>query len=103
MKPSWITSENTTPHRSQHSGNHQNDRRQRLPRDQIDTVEVKGRDLVTGIPKILTIDSDEVREAISDQIKHHCGNRSRCPRQIPPELAADLVDSGIMLTGGGHC
>ena len=72
-----------------------------FPGGQIDTVEVKGRDLVTGIPKILTIDSDEVREAISDQINTIVEAVRNALEQMPPELAADLVDSGIMLTGGG--
>jgi rod shape-determining protein MreB len=72
-----------------------------FPGGQIETVEVKGRDLVTGIPKILTIDSDEVREAISDQINTIVEAVRSGLEQMPPELAADLVDSGIMLTGGG--
>jgi rod shape-determining protein MreB len=71
------------------------------PTDQIDTIEVKGRDLVTGIPKILTIDSDEVREAISDQIHTIVETVRTALEQMPPELAADLIDTGIMLTGGG--
>lgn len=71
------------------------------PSDQIDTIEVKGRDLVTGIPKILTIDSDEVREAISDQIHTIVETVRTALEQMPPELAADLIDTGIMLTGGG--
>jgi len=74
-----------------------------FPRDQIDTVEVKGRDLVTGIPKILTIDSDEVREAISIRSTPLFETVHAALEQIPPELAADLVDSGIMLTEAGHC
>jgi rod shape-determining protein MreB and related proteins len=68
---------------------------------QIDTVEVKGRDLVSGIPKILTIDSDEVRDAISEQINTIVEVVRSALEQMPPELAADLVDSGIVLTGGG--
>jgi len=60
------------------------------PSDHIETIEVKGRDLLTGIPKILTIDTEEIREAISEQVE-----------QTPPELSADIVDSGIILTGGG--
>lgn len=72
-----------------------------FPCDHIDTLEVKGRDLVTGIPKILTIDSDEVREAISDQINTIVETVRTALEQMPPELAADLIDTGIMLTGGG--
>jgi rod shape-determining protein MreB len=71
------------------------------PSDQIETIEVKGRDLVTGIPKILTIDSDEVRQAISEQVQTIVETVRIALEQTPPELAADIVDSGIVLTGGG--
>ena len=71
------------------------------PDDQVQTVEVKGRDLATGIPKILTVDSDEVREAISEQLNTIVGTVHSALEQMPPELAADLVDSGIVLAGGG--
>ena len=71
------------------------------PSDQVDTIEVKGRDLVTGIPKILTIDSDEIREAISEQVRAILETVHMALEQTPPELAADIVDKGIVLTGGG--
>ncbi|NCO60686.1 MAG: rod shape-determining protein [Deltaproteobacteria bacterium CG_4_8_14_3_um_filter_51_11] len=71
------------------------------PTDKIETIEVKGRDLVTGIPKILTIDSDEVRKAISEQVETIVETVRIALEQTPPELAADIVDRGIMLTGGG--
>ena len=69
--------------------------------DSIDSIEVKGRDLVSGIPKILTIDSDEVRGAISEQLDAIVETVKIALEQTPPELAADIVDSGIVLTGGG--
>lgn len=69
--------------------------------DQVETIEVKGRDLVTGIPKILTIDSDEVRQAISEQVEAIVETVRIALEQTPPELAADIVDSGIVLAGGG--
>lgn len=72
-----------------------------FPSDHIETIEVKGRDLVTGIPKILTIDSDEVRKAISEQIETIVETVRIALEQTPPELAADIVDRGIVLTGGG--
>ena len=72
-----------------------------FPSDQVDTIEVKGRDLVTGIPKILTIDSDEIREAISEQVRAIVETVHIALEQTPPELAADIVDKGIVLTGGG--
>ncbi|VBB46235.1 rod shape-determining protein [Desulfatiglans anilini] len=71
------------------------------PSKEIQTIEVKGRDLVTGIPKILTIDSEEVRSAISEQVETIVETVRIALEQTPPELAADIVDKGIMLTGGG--
>ncbi len=67
----------------------------------METIEVKGRDLASGIPKILTIDSEEVRVAISEQIEAIVETIKIALEQTPPELAADIVDSGIVLTGGG--
>jgi len=71
------------------------------PTGEVETIEVKGRDLITGIPKILTIDSEEVRKAISDQIRTIVDAVKTALEQTPPELAADIVDRGIVLTGGG--
>ena len=62
---------------------------------------MKGRDLVTGIPKILTIDSEEVRKAISEQVDAIIETVRIALEQTPPELSADVVDKGIVLTGGG--
>lgn len=72
-----------------------------FPGEEIETIEVKGRDLVAGIPKILTIDSDEIRHAISEQVKAIVEIVRSALEQTPPELAADIVDNGIVLTGGG--
>jgi rod shape-determining protein MreB len=69
--------------------------------EDISTIEVKGRDLVSGIPKILAIDSEEIRVAISEQIDAIVETVKIALEQTPPELAADIVDSGIVLTGGG--
>jgi rod shape-determining protein MreB len=71
------------------------------PGELVETVEVKGRDLVTGIPKILTIDSDEVRKSISEQVETIIETVRIALEQTPPELAADIVDTGMVLTGGG--
>ncbi len=67
----------------------------------IETIEVKGRDLVSGIPKILAIDSEEIRVAISEQIEAIVECVKIALEQTPPELSADIVDRGIVLTGGG--
>ena len=66
----------------------------------LETIEVKGRDLASGIPKILSIDSEEVRVAISEQIDAIVETIKIALEQTPPELAADIVDRGIVLTGG---
>jgi rod shape-determining protein MreB len=71
------------------------------PGDQVETIEVKGRDLSAGIPKILTIAQNEIREAISDQLNTILGAVRTALEGIPPELSSDLLDSGIMLAGGG--
>lgn len=69
--------------------------------ENLETIEVKGRDLVSGIPKILAIDSEEVRVAIVEQVDAIVETVRIALEQTPPELAADIVDSGIVLTGGG--
>ena len=68
---------------------------------ELETIEVKGRDLASGIPKILSIDSEEIRVAISEQIDTIIETIKIALEQTPPELAADIVDRGIVLTGGG--
>lgn len=69
--------------------------------NKVKHMEVKGRDLVSGIPKIIRIDSDEVREAIADQLQIIIETVRIALEQTPPELAGDIVDKGIVLTGGG--
>lgn len=69
--------------------------------ENIETIEVKGRDLVSGIPKILAIDSEEIRVATAEQIEAIVETVKTVLEQTPPELAADIVDTGIVMTGGG--
>ena len=64
-------------------------------------MEIKGRDLVAGIPKIVDIDSNEVRGAIKDQLQTIVDTVKIALEQTPPELAGDIVEKGIVLTGGG--
>ncbi|MDP2992763.1 MAG: rod shape-determining protein, partial [Deltaproteobacteria bacterium] len=72
-----------------------------MPEKPYDTMDIKGRDLVSGVPKTIIIDADEVREAISEQIDAIVETVKVALEQTPPELAADIVDKGIVLTGGG--
>ena len=60
-----------------------------------------GIDLVTGIPKTQIINSEEVREAISEQVNAIVEAVKVCLERTPPELAADIIDRGIFLAGGG--
>ncbi|MBU2469076.1 MAG: rod shape-determining protein [Proteobacteria bacterium] len=66
-----------------------------------ESIEVKGRDLITGIPKTLKITAEEVRHSITEQIDAIVETVKIALEQTPPELAADIVDNGIVLTGGG--
>ena len=65
------------------------------------TMEIKGRDLVAGIPKMIVLSSDEVREALSEPIHQIIDTVLQTLERTPPELAADIVDRGIVLVGGG--
>jgi len=65
------------------------------------TMEVKGRDLVDGFPKTFVITEDEVREALRDAVMTIVETVRTCLEQTPPELAADIVDTGIIIAGGG--
>ena len=69
--------------------------------EELDNVEVKGRDLVSGIPRILKIDGEEVREMISEEVDAIVQAVKNGLEQMPPELSADILDRGIMLCGGG--
>lgn len=71
------------------------------PSKEAKVVEVKGRDLVTGIPKTIEINSEEIREAISEPINAIIEAIRIALEKTPPELAADIVDKGIVLSGGG--
>ena len=71
------------------------------PMEEKLTMEVKGRDLVAGIPKTLVISDDEIREALSEPIGTIIETVRLALERTPPELASDIVDKGIVLAGGG--
>ncbi|MDQ2670818.1 MAG: rod shape-determining protein, partial [Gemmatimonadota bacterium] len=64
-------------------------------------MEVKGRDLVSGIPKTVRVHSQEIRECIQEPIQQIVDAVRRSLEVTPPELASDIVDRGIVMTGGG--
>jgi rod shape-determining protein MreB len=72
-----------------------------FPLDEEMTLEIKGRDLVEGVPKTLTISDEEIREALAETVVTIIEAVRVALEQTPPELAADIVDRGIVLTGGG--
>ena len=70
-------------------------------RMKAETISVKGRDLVSGIPKVVDVSSDEIRQALKDPVNSIVEAVRRALEQTPPELSADIIDRGIILTGGG--
>ncbi|HNT56452.1 MAG TPA: rod shape-determining protein [Syntrophales bacterium] len=72
-----------------------------FPDEEVRTVEVKGRDLISGIPKIVEINSEEIREAIMEPVVIIVDAVRDALENAPPELAGDIVERGIVLTGGG--
>ena len=72
-----------------------------FPLEQELTMEVKGRDLSAGLPKTLTIRSEEIREALQEPLSSILESIRITLERCPPELSADLVDRGIVMAGGG--
>lgn len=72
-----------------------------MPEEPYETMDIKGRDLVSGVPKTLQISADEIQSAIAEQVDIIVEAVRVALEVTPPELAADIVDNGIVLTGGG--
>ena len=72
-----------------------------FPEREIKKMEIKGRDAISGLPKILEMDSLEIRDALQEPINLIIEEIKKTLDQTPPELAADIVERGIVLTGGG--
>ena len=71
------------------------------PKPKEEVMEIRGRDLITGLPKNLTISSSEIMEAIKEPVNAIIDSIKYTLEKTPPELASDIMDRGIMLTGGG--
>ena len=72
-----------------------------FPLEEEMTMEIKGRDLVEGVPKTLLVSDEEIREALAETVTSIIEAVRVALEQTPPELSADIVDKGIILTGGG--
>ena len=64
-------------------------------------MDIRGRNLLNGLPENITIKSEEIREALSEPLSHIIEAIKTTLEKCPPELAADIIESGIMLAGGG--
>ncbi|MGL5087951.1 MAG: rod shape-determining protein [Cetobacterium sp.] len=72
-----------------------------IPMVEEETMTIKGRDLITGLPKSVTVGSEEIREAIMDSLMEIVTCVKDVLEKTPPELAADIIDRGIVMAGGG--
>lgn len=72
-----------------------------FPEEEERTMDIKGRDLISGLPKIITVSSAEIRDALKEPVSSIIDAIKSTLEKTPPELAADIMDKGIMLTGGG--
>ncbi len=75
----------------------------RLKPNELEKMEVRGRDAFSGLPKTVIITSDEVTEAVGDVLQKIMGAVKGVLEQIPPELASDIIDKGIVMSGGTSC
>jgi rod shape-determining protein MreB len=71
------------------------------PEKEVQTYEIRGRDSISGLPRILTIDSVEIREALQEPTNMVLEEIKKTLDHTPPELAADIVERGVVMTGGG--
>jgi rod shape-determining protein MreB len=71
------------------------------PTDEVLTMDIKGRDLVAGVPRTLTVSSDEIRDALAEPVNAIVEAVKVTLERTPPELAGDIADRGIVLAGGG--
>src|SRR5439155_26446961 len=71
------------------------------PLDQPRTMEIKGRDLMEGVPKSVIVSDEEIREALDECINIIINSKRVVLERTPPELSADIADRGIVLAGGG--
>ena len=72
-----------------------------FPGSRHEEMTIRGRDLVTGLPKTLTVTSEEIQQALQEPVNTIIQAAKNVLERTPPELSADIIDRGIILTGGG--
>ncbi|MDF2958994.1 MAG: rod shape-determining protein MreB [Paenibacillus sp.] len=71
------------------------------PNGRRETMDIRGRDMVSGLPLTITINSEEIHEALWDPVSSIVASAKTVLERTPPELSADIIDRGVILTGGG--
>ena len=71
------------------------------PNDEARELEIRGRDMVSGLPRTITITSTEIYDALIESVNHIVQAAKNVLERTPPELSADIIDRGVILTGGG--
>ncbi|MNE78425.1 Rod shape-determining protein MreB [compost metagenome] len=69
--------------------------------DRYEEMDIRGRDMVSGLPLTITINSNEIREALWEPVSAIVTSAKSVLERTPPELSADIIDRGVILTGGG--
>lgn len=72
-----------------------------FPNGRSEEIEIRGRDLVSGLPRTIAVESEEVRKAMAESVDHIVQAAKNVLENTPPELSADIIDRGIIITGGG--
>ncbi|RXT04361.1 rod shape-determining protein [Ammoniphilus sp. CFH 90114] len=72
-----------------------------FPGSRQDEMDIRGRDMVSGLPRNITVRSEEIHEALAESVTHIIQASKNVLERTPPELSADIIDKGVMLTGGG--
>ncbi len=72
-----------------------------LPIEKNEGVEIRGRDMISGLPKTMTVSSNEITEALQEELKEMIKAVKAVLQETPPELSADIIDKGMVLSGGG--
>jgi len=72
-----------------------------LPETEVESMEIRGRDMVAGLPKVIEVTSQDVTEAIQDELSEIIQMVKSVLQETPPELSADVMDKGMILSGGG--
>ena len=72
-----------------------------FPGSRNEEIEIRGRDMVSGLPRTITVNSEEIEEALREQVAVIVQAAKSVLERTPPELSADIIDRGVILTGGG--